>query len=111
MKTLFSKIIDKEMEASIIYENEMVIVIKDIYPRAPIHWLIIPKIQIPTFQDLQKDHFGYLLAMTETIQKLAREYSLEKGYRLVVNNGPESGQSVYHLHIHMLAQRAHNHDF
>jgi histidine triad (HIT) family protein len=49
--------------------------------------------------------------MTEVIQKLAKEHSLEKGYRLVVNNGPDAGQSVFHLHIHLLAQRAHNHDF
>jgi histidine triad (HIT) family protein len=111
MKTLFSKIIDRELNANIIYEDDSVIVIKDIHPKAPIHWLIIPKIPIPTFQDLQKEHFGYLLAMTEVIQKLAKEHSLEKGYRLVVNNGPDAGQSVFHLHIHFLAQRAHNHDF
>ena len=111
MKSIFSKIIDRELDANIIYEDEMVIVIKDIHPQAPIHWLVIPKIEIPTFQDLQKEHFRYLLAMTEVIQKLAKEHSLEKGYRLVVNSGPDSGQLVFHLHIHMLAHRAHNHEF
>ena len=104
-KTLFEKIIDKEIPAEIIFEDEIAIVIKDINPQAPTHLLIIPKKVIPKLSDASdndKDVLGHLMLIAKDI---SNQLGLDETFRLVVNNGAKAGQSVFHLHIHLLSGR------
>jgi histidine triad (HIT) family protein len=105
-KTLFEKIIAREIPATIVYEDDKVLAFKDINPGAPTHVLIVPKKPIPRIAQAQpEDHqvLGHLLLKAAEI---ARELGLnEKGYRLVINNGPDAGESVPHLHLHILGGR------
>ena len=103
--TLFEKIINKEIPAEIIYEDEVSIVIKDINPQAPTHLLIIPKKVIPKLSDASdndKDVLGHLMLIAKDI---SNQLGLDETFRLVVNNGAKAGQSVFHLHIHLLSGR------
>ena len=105
MDTLFQKIIDREIPADIIYEDDLSLVFKDINPVAPIHLLIIPKKQIEKIADLkesEKDLLGHLMLVAG---KVARQLGVEEAFRLVVNNGEGAQQSVFHLHIHLLSGR------
>ena len=104
-KTLFEKIIDKEIPAEIIFEDEIAIVIKDINPQAPTHLLIIPKKVIPKLSDASdndKDVLGHLMLIAKDI---SNQLGLDETFRLVVNNGAKAGQSVFHLHVHLLSGR------
>lgn len=103
MPTLFAKIINREIPADIVYEDEHVIAFKDINPQAPVHILIVPKQIIKGLDDLPEtgDHQHLLNAA----QKIAKKYELTSGYRLVINQGPDAGQSVDHLHAHLLGGR------
>jgi histidine triad (HIT) family protein len=97
--TLFEKIINKEIPADIIYEDEISIVIKDINPQAPTHLLIIPKKVIPKLSNASKedkDVLGHLMLLAG---RIAEELGLDETFRLVVNNGAKAGQSVFHLHL------------
>ncbi|MGK7929998.1 MAG: histidine triad nucleotide-binding protein [Microcystaceae cyanobacterium] len=103
--TIFSKIIRKEIPADIVYEDDLALAFKDVNPQAPTHVLIIPKQPIPQLSLATEDDqalLGYLLL---TVKKVAEQLHLEKGYRVVINNGEEGGQTVYHLHIHLLGDR------
>tara|TARA_B100001063_G_C16660894_1_gene501012 strand:- start:362 stop:703 length:342 start_codon:yes stop_codon:yes gene_type:complete len=103
--TLFEKIINKEISADIIYEDDISIVIKDISPQAPTHLLIIPKKVIPKLSDAtaeDKNILGHLMLIAG---KIADDLGLDDTFRLVVNNGAKAGQSVFHLHIHLLSGR------
>ncbi len=102
MTTIFTKIISREIPAEILLENEHVIVIKDIAPAAPIHLLIITKKVIPSLQMLKEEEAFLLGAIVQAAQEIARLLDITD-YRLLTNNGPEAGQSVFHLHFHMLA--------
>lgn len=104
MTSIFSKIIKREIPSDIVYENEYVIVIKDINPVAPIHLLIITKKEIPSIQDLENDDMFLLAEMAKAAQKVAHQLQL-KFYRLLTNNGPESGQTIFHLHFHLISGR------
>lgn len=106
MTTIFSKIISGELPAEKVFENERILVIKDIHPRAPIHLLIMPKKEIPDFQSLQTEDLPLFGEMIQVAQKLAIEHRLLQGYRIVVNNGPLAGQTVSHLHLHLIGGRA-----
>ena len=103
-KSIFSKIIDKDISANIIFEDEFSILIEDISTQAPIHYLAIPKKEIIGISDMSTDDkelIGHLMLMI-------KEQMTKKGvkdYRLVINNGSEAGQTVFHLHIHVLANR------
>ena len=103
-KSIFSKIIAKDIPANIIFEDEFSILIEDISPQAPIHYLAIPKKEIKGISDMSTDDkelIGHLMLMI-------KEQMTKKGikdYRLVINNGSEAGQTVFHLHIHVLANR------
>jgi len=104
-KTLFQKIIDREIPAKIEHEDEHCIVIHDIQPQAPVHVLIIPKKLIPRVGEATAEDqpvLGHLLLTAKTI---ARKLDLKNGFRLVINNGPDGCESVPHLHIHLLGQR------
>lgn len=103
MKTLFEKIIDGELPSEKVFENEKVIAIKDIAPQAPIHILIIPKKVIRDLQNLQPEDFSLMGEVVRVAQEIARKYKLaESGYRLVINNGRDAGQTVPHLHVHLM---------
>ena len=104
--TLFEKIIAREIPAEIIYEDDLVLAFNDINPKAPTHVLIIPKKPIPRIAEAEpEDHqvLGHLLLKA---RELASELGLQKkGFRLVFNNGPDAGETVPHLHLHILGGR------
>ena len=103
--TLFEKIINKEIPSEIIYEDDVSIVIEDINPQAPIHLLIIPKKVIPKLSDASnedKEILGHLMLVAG---KIADQLGLDETFRLVVNNGAKAGQSVFHLHLHLISGR------
>ena len=107
MSTIFSKIINKEIPAEIVFESENILAFKDINPQAPVHILIIPKIEIPKVTDLNgKEHAALLGEMIDAANKLAKDMEIaEEGFRLVFNCGDKGGQEVYHLHLHLLGGR------
>ena len=104
-ETIFQKIIDKEIPADIIYEDEKSLVFKDINPVAPIHILIIPKKQIEKISDAEQTHQDLLGHLFLVAGKVARQLGVENAFRLVVNNGAGAQQTVFHLHIHLIAER------
>jgi histidine triad (HIT) family protein len=107
MSTIFSKIINKEIPADIVFESDIILAFKDINPQAPVHILIIPKIEIPKVTDLNgKEHAALLGEMIDAANKLAKDMGIaEEGFRLVFNCGDNGGQEVYHLHLHLLGGR------
>lgn len=105
MSTIFSKIIDGDLPAEIVFENDRLIAIKDIYPVAPVHLLIITKEIIPNLQSLTSDQLPLLGEIAQVAQELAKEFGIEQNYRLLTNCGPEAGQTVYHLHFHLIGGR------
>ncbi len=104
-KTLFEKIIDREIPADIIFEDELSIVIKDISPQAPTHLLIIPKKVIPKLSDSTTEDQSILGHLMLVAGQIADQLGLDDTFRLVVNNGAKAGQSVFHLHLHLLSGR------
>ena len=104
-KTLFEKIIDREIPADIIFEDELSIVIKDISPQAPTHLLIIPKKVIPKLSDSTAEDQSILGQLMLVAGQIADQLGLDETFRLVVNNGAKAGQSVFHLHLHLLSGR------
>jgi len=109
-ETIFSKIIKKEIPATIVFENETVLAFRDINPAAPTHILIIPKIEIPKVTELNGKEHGQLLGeMIDAANAIAKQEGIaEKGFRLVFNCGDNGGQEVYHLHMHLLGGRKMN---
>ncbi|MGQ0525415.1 MAG: histidine triad nucleotide-binding protein [Betaproteobacteria bacterium] len=106
MATLFSKIIAREIPADIVYEDELCLAFRDVNPQAPTHVLLIPKRELPKLADAasgDRDLLGHLMLAAGNI---ARQLGVEDAFRLVVNNGAGAGQSVFHLHLHLLAGRA-----
>lgn len=100
--TIFEKIIAGDVACDKVFENENFIVIKDRFPQAAVHLLIIPKKHIERLQDMQNEDFSLLAEAGRIIQQLAKTFSISDGYRVVINNGVDGGQSVFHLHIHLL---------
>ncbi len=104
--TLFEKIIQREIPADVVFEDDHVLAFRDINPAAPTHVLVIPKKPIPRIAEAQSEDqnlLGHLLLKaTEVAQKL----ELQNGFRLVINNGPDGGESVPHLHCHILGGRS-----
>lgn len=107
MSTIFSKIINKEIPADIVFESDNILVFKDINPQAPIHVLIIPKIEIPKVTDIKGSEHSVLLGeMIDAANKIAKDFGIANdGFRLVFNSGENGGQEVYHLHLHLLGGR------
>ena len=104
-KTLFQRIIDREIPAKIEHEDDRCIVIHDIDPKAPVHLLIIPKIVIPRVGEATPDHEPVLGHLLVTAGIVAKKLQLDRGFRLVINQGPDACESVPHLHVHLLAKR------
>ena len=106
MTTLFDKIISKEIPADIVYEDEHCLAFNDINPQAPVHILLIPKQPLAKLSDASEDDqqmLGYLMGK---VKDIATEAGIVDGFRVVINNGAPAGQSVFHLHLHILGGRA-----
>ena len=104
-KTVFGKIIDREIPAKIVYEDDLCLAFEDIHPVAPIHVIVIPKqpiVSVDALEEADEALAGHLLL---AVRKIARQLGLSDGYRLVTNCGPDAGQEVMHLHFHLLGGR------
>ncbi len=106
--TVFQKIIDKEIPTDIIYEDEICIAIHDLHPQAPIHILIIPKKSITKVSEANDEDKALLGHLMLVGNKLARQQNIDDGFRFIINNGAKAGQSVFHLHVHLLGGRIMN---
>lgn len=100
--TIFEQIIEGAIPCERVFEDEHFIVIKDKFPQAPVHLLIIPKVHIEKMQDVPKERLSLFADAMALIQNLAEQFGIADGYRVVINNGSDGGQSVFHLHIHLL---------
>lgn len=105
MSTIFGKIISREIPADIVYEDEHCLAFRDVNPQAPTHVLLIPKKEIARLADATPEDASLLGHLMVTAGKVARLLGVEDAFRLTVNNGAEAGQSVFHLHLHLLAGR------
>jgi len=104
-KTIFKRIIDKEIPADIVHEDDQCLAFRDINPKAPVHVLVIPKKEIANIDELVDEDAALIGHIWITIRNLARELGLEEGYRVVVNCKEGGGQEVPHLHYHLLGGR------
>lgn len=104
-RTLFEKIIARELPASIVHEDEHCVAFKDINPGAPTHLLLVPRKPIPRLCDATAEDQMLLGHLMLTASKIAQDAGYGEAYRLVVNNGADAGQSVFHLHLHVMAGR------
>jgi len=103
---LFCKIVKKEINADIIYENNSVLAFKDINPQSPVHILVIPKKHISSLNELQEQDINILSDLFKAIKKIVKDFNIEKdGYRVVINTNKNGGQEVQHLHFHILGGR------
>lgn len=104
MSSIFTKIINREIPATIVFENEKIIAIKDINPAAPVHLLVIPKKEIPTLNDITFQDKELLGEVFLAISDIAKKLKIDKdGYRVIANCNSHGGQEVFHLHFHLLA--------
>ena len=104
-ETIFTKIINKEIPADIVHEDDLCLAFRDVQPQAPIHVLVIPRKPIAKLADATPEDQALLGHLVLTAGDIARKLGAEN-FRVVVNNGAEAGQSVFHLHLHVLAGRA-----
>jgi len=104
-KTVFKKIIDGELPADIVYQDEQCIALNDIAPQAPVHIIVIPKKEIRNLDDLTPEDASIVGHLMMVIQKLTRDLGVNEGYRVLSNCGASAGQTVFHLHFHILAGR------
>jgi histidine triad (HIT) family protein len=102
---IFCKIIKGQLPSTVIAENDSIVVIKDRYPRAPIHYLILPKKHVVCVSDLQVSDASLAWELFSMAQTLAKKLPGSQAFNLIINNGAEAGQSVPHLHMHFLAQK------
>lgn len=101
--SIFLKIINRELPAEIVYEDEHCIAIKDIAPKAPVHLLIIPRKAVPRLCDATAEDRELLGRLLLAAGEVARQVGVENAFRVIVNNGAGAGQTVFHLHLHLLA--------
>lgn len=105
MTTIFGKIIRGELPAEKVFENERIVAIKDINPAAPVHILIMPKKEISSLQAVTTEDLALIGEMVTVAQMLAARYGVSDGYRLLTNIGETAGQSIHHLHFHLIGGR------
>ncbi|MBE0426810.1 MAG: histidine triad nucleotide-binding protein [Nitrospirae bacterium] len=106
MTCIFCEIIQKKRPAKIIYEDELVVAFNDMNPQAPVHVLVIPKKHIPTLLDIKDEDKVLLGYLFQIANKIAKDKGVSgRGFRLVINCNPESGQTIYHVHLHILGGR------
>ncbi len=105
-ETIFSKIINRELPADIVYEDDEILAFRDISPQAPVHVLVIPKMEIATVNDIRPDQAELVGKMVLAAQKIANDEGIaEDGYRLVINCNRHGCQEVFHLHLHLVGGR------
>lgn len=104
-ETIFSKIINREIPADIVYEDDRCLAFRDVNPQAPVHILVIPKQSIARLVDAKETDEALLGHLLLTANRIAEQEGIADAFRLVVNNGEKAGQSVFHLHLHILAGR------
>ncbi|MGI9228331.1 MAG: histidine triad nucleotide-binding protein [Gammaproteobacteria bacterium] len=104
--TIFSKIINREIPADIVYEDDQCLAFRDVNPQAPVHVLVIPKQPIARLAEAKAEDQALLGHLMLAAGKVAQELGVADAYRLVVNNGADAGQTVFHLHLHILAGRS-----
>jgi histidine triad (HIT) family protein len=104
-KTLFERIIAREIPAAIVYEDDSVLAFRDIHPQAPVHVLIVPKKLVPRIAEANADDQKLLGHLLLKATEVAKQLDLKNGYRLVINNGADGGETVPHLHVHILGGR------
>lgn len=103
---LFCKIASEQLPADVVYKDDLVVAFRDVNPQAPTHILVIPKEHISYAADLSDSHSALLSQMFKTANKIASDENIsEEGYRMVINNGKGAGQTVFHLHLHLLGGR------
>lgn len=102
MSTIFGLIIQGKLPAEKVFENERILAIKDIHPVAPVHILIMPKKEIQSIHFLEPQDWPLMGEILEVAKKIAEELGVEEGYRLITNNGPDAGQTIFHLHFHLI---------
>ena len=106
MKTLFEKIMDGEIPGQLEHEDDLCVALRDINPQAPTHLLVIPRKPIPRVGEADPEDQATLGHLLLTAGKLAKKLNLDNGFRIVINNGPDGGESVPHLHVHLLGGRS-----
>jgi histidine triad (HIT) family protein len=104
-ETIFSKIIRREIPADIVYEDDLTLAFRDVNPQAPVHILVIPKKPIESIAAATPEDAALLGELLLTIKRVATQEGLEEGYRIVINTGKDGGQTVFHLHLHLLGKR------
>ena len=102
MSTIFGLIIQGKIPATKVFENERILAIEDIHPVAPVHILIMPKKEIPNLQALEPHDAPLLAEIVKVAQAIAEEKGIADGYRLLTNNGLDAGQTIFHLHFHLI---------
>jgi len=102
MSTIFEKIIAKEIPSEIVFENDRIIAIKDINPIAPVHVLILPKKPIKDLQSIENEDLVLIQEIVSLAKEIAIQNGISDGYRLLTNNGPLAGQTIFHLHFHLI---------
>ncbi|MBF0557690.1 MAG: histidine triad nucleotide-binding protein [Nitrospirae bacterium] len=103
---IFCKIVERQLPTKIVYEDDIAIAFEDVNPQAPVHTLVIPKRHIPTLLDIPEGDGMLMGHLFEICRKIASDKGIaERGFRIVTNCNPESGQTVYHIHLHMLGGR------
>lgn len=105
-KTIFKRILDREIPAEIVYEDDLCIAIRDINPQAPVHLLVIPRKEIRSLAQAADEDAAILGHLLITARNLAEQSKLSNGHRIVINCGPDGGQTVDHLHVHVLGGRS-----
>lgn len=102
MSTVFGLIIQGKLPSKKVFENERILAIEDLHPVAPVHILIMPKKEIANLQALEPHDYPLLGEIVQAAQQIAEEKGIAEGYRLVANNGPDAGQTIFHLHFHLI---------
>ncbi|XXQ69482.1 histidine triad nucleotide-binding protein [Neisseriaceae bacterium B1] len=103
---IFCKIVDKQIPASVVYEDDEMLCFKDINPAAPVHLLLIPKVHFDSLAHAQAEHESLLGRMMMNVPKIAQEAGLNNGFKTQINTGKGGGQEVFHLHIHIMGKPA-----
>ena len=103
--TIFGKIIRREIPADIVYEDNLALAFRDVNPQAPVHILVIPKEPIAKLADAESQNHALMGHLLLTVKRVAEQEGLANGYRVVINNGKDGGQTVPHLHLHILGGR------
>lgn len=104
-KTIFKRIIDKEIPAQVVYEDDKCLAFRDVNPQAPVHVLVIPKQEIPSLAQAADSDSALLGHLLSAVRIVAKQLDLVQGYRVVINSGTDGGQTVGHLHLHVLGGR------